>query len=87
MPAGEVDNSMLREAFIASGLRPVDVARRLGWTAPYGRRGQRFPDGPRVSRTLGLIDCGSGHRRRMVTYDTALSFARVLGLDPVDLGL
>lgn len=91
MPIRDVETRVLREAFVASGLRPVDVARALGWTAPYGKGGQHVADGPRVSRALGLLAHTNGRcpprARQHVRYETAVALAGAMGVDPVELRL
>jgi hypothetical protein len=89
---GKVDNTLLRQAFDASGVRAVDVARCLGWT--YERRSGRRAgaleaDGSRVLRALGLQqDVGHGHRshRQMIDAETACLIADAIGVPPDVVG-
>lgn len=79
MPAVE-----LRRAFEASGLTYGELARRLGWLRnPDRRTGRRRPDGPRVTRVLGLRahDDGRGDGpqvRRFVNPATAAAIRAAL---------
>jgi hypothetical protein len=67
---GKVPNEPLRQAFLASRVTAVEVARDLGW-----RAGPRA-DSSRVKRTLGLLDeisrhGGKRYRRRLIDWETA----------------
>ena len=92
-----IENALLREAFlraqVASGLTAYEVARRVGWWAK--RRDPKTPqaDASRVMRALGLRDDVTTHhgrkycsRRQTVGYETALSLADAIGIDPVEIG-
>lgn len=81
----EIPVAPLREAFERSGLSASEVARRLGWT-------RTVPDSGRVLRQLGLYPTHNGHghgyrTRETMSDDRAAELARVLGVDPVDVGL
>lgn len=97
-----VENAPLREAFERSGLTPVELASLLGVDRVYRTRLKladgtertyeyRSGDGRAVRRALGFCGYrGWGERRppqRYMKQETALRYAEVLGLDPVDIGL
>lgn len=78
---GKVDNRALREAFLASGLDAVVVARRLEWT----RGDSLAADGSRVRRALGLkweVSRGSRTYRRWLDAETAEKVAHAIGVAP-----
>lgn len=83
-----VPNVGLREAFEQSNIPAYRLAEDLG----YWRlaRGKRRGDDQAVRRALGLKS-SRGHYRccppqAKMTEATAIRYAKVLGLDPVDLG-
>lgn len=76
-----VECSVVRQALSDSGLSVSQVARNLGWF-------RTTPDFQKVSRKLGR----TAHNRSyppqtMMGYETAVSFIRAMGLDPVDYDL
>lgn len=77
---------------MASGMTASEVADRMGWTRPGWKASSRAPDGPRVTRVLGLRDGSSRHvggskRQTHTRYETAVALAEAMGLDPVDVGI
>lgn len=78
-----VPNDVLREAFERSGLSAYQLAVAVNDTAAGASQ--------RARRALGLVGYISRGRRyppqRQLKPDTAVRYARVLGVDPVDLGL
>lgn len=88
-----VSNKPLREAFLRSGRSSASVARELGHLCKQSRplvdgthvlRG----DGSMVKRRLGLLrNSGEVSAQRYMRESTALRYARVLGLDPHEIGL
>lgn len=82
---GKIDNTLLREAFLASGRTAYEVALRLGWYA-----GSK-PDGTTVKRTLGLVETIGGHRRYrqyrcLIDAETAGLIADAIGVAPWSVG-
>jgi len=75
--ARQVAVAPIREAFLRSGIGPNDLARRLGWMRPDGRR---------VRRVLGIEQRYDGQPlQQHVEPRIARQIADALGLDPVDL--
>jgi hypothetical protein len=77
---GKVPNDRLREAFLASGRSPADVARVIGWRGTNGT-----PNGGRVRQTLGLNADGSRGRRRyrrLIDWETGSLIAEAIGVMP-----
>lgn len=77
----EVDVTLLREAFLRSGVSAHAVARELGWTRP---------DGARVRRALGIsVQHSRGCRfyQRSMSYDRAVRIAEAIGVDPAEVDL
>lgn len=76
-----VDNTALREAFLASGMSKNAVARRAGM------------DDSQSSRALGVLPLRDKRRPGVVyynkrcTYETAVKLAAAIGVDPVDVDL
>lgn len=91
---GYVSNAPLREAFERSGFsfyelaRLVDAMRIVRYPSGNYRVG---PDCQRVRRVLGYYSVWNSRGRRdtqrFVREETALRYAKALGLDPVDIGL
>jgi hypothetical protein len=82
---GKIDNTRLREAFLASGCTAHEVALQLGWYA--GKK----PDGTTVKRTLGLVETIGGHRRYrqyrcLIDAETAALIADAIGVAPWSVG-
>jgi hypothetical protein len=86
---GKIDNTRLREAFLASGLTAGEVARRVGWYCSHGSRGVRR-DHSRVKRTLGVTRSSNGHGRsnlrRLIDAETAALLAEAIGVAPWEVG-
>lgn len=76
-----VPNDVLREAFLRSGMTKAEAAHALGWYGGRHPTGTPKVDTTRFSRTVGM----GGHAYRSVHRPTAVSVAKALGLDPVDL--
>jgi hypothetical protein len=82
---GKVNNARLREAFLASGVQAVDVARQIGWwnfTEGYWKA-----DGSRIKRTLGINPDISGQGKRsyrtLIDAETAALLAEAIpGIEP-----
>jgi hypothetical protein len=86
-PQVEVDLDPIRRAFLESGRSACDVARDLGWLKADGT-----PDANRVTRRLGLATYHPGHgyppcRQQRCSAETAVAFARAIGVEPVMLGV
>jgi hypothetical protein len=85
---GKIDNTRLRDAFLASRLEAVDVARSLDWVAE--RRGRLQADGSRLRRTLGLQKTRNGQGRvqyrKMIDAETAALIADAIGVAPWSVG-
>jgi len=90
---GYVSNEPLREAFLRSGRSPNSVAKELGYLCkcPRPLADGSFPirgDGSIVKRRLGLLrNSGEAAPQRHMRERTALRYAKVLGVDPHELGL
>lgn len=80
MNTGEIDKSLLRDAFQRSGLSKSELCRRLGWATLARNRA----DTSRLDRALGLVQRSRSDAAR---YDTALAIVQGCGFDPVDYGL
>lgn len=100
--AGRVDNTLLREAFLASGVTATEVARRCGWMRlkPAGRRqpDRHYITGNdrRVATLLG-VKTNRTYRakygryytsqQRTITIEDGALIARAIGVAPVEVGL
>lgn len=89
MPRERVSNEPFREAFLRSTTTASDIARAVGWFSTNGA-----PDGPRVTRALGLSNTsvstskgGGSQVRKSISYETALLLAEALCLDPYEAGI
>lgn len=85
MRSNFIDNRPLREAFERSELTAKQLAHQLGYTRVF--RAQVTGDDSPVRRALGLKPSCNGNTQRYMLEATALRYARVLNLDPVDIGL
>jgi hypothetical protein len=79
----QVNVGPLREAFERTGMSPGEVAARMGWFKPDGRR---------VTEALGIRGYSPGHglpprRRERMDLRRATKLARAMDVDPVDVGL
>jgi hypothetical protein len=95
---GKIDNTLLREAFLRSGLTGTEVARRIGWTCQMSKRSRDgaklwrwdAPDGARVRKALGLVDDVNGRgwrsRRTMIDAEAAALMAEAIGVAPWSVG-
>jgi hypothetical protein len=93
-PAGRGTVSVvpLQKAFHESATTSTDIARELGWYRRASGRSTIHPDGHRVLKQLGIAKYNPGAGKPMkyrerVDEATALRFARILHVDPWDLGL
>lgn len=78
-----IDNTQLREAFLASRLSAREVAERCGWT--YGGR---QIDSSRVERSLGIKPYREGYEpQKRIEEENAIKIARAIGLAPYEIGL
>jgi hypothetical protein len=86
---GKIDNTLMRDAFLASGASAPDLARRLGWGY---EKDQAYwaPDSSRVKRILGINpdSNGNGDRyfRKDMDADIAVRMCEALGIPPEDVG-
>jgi DNA-binding transcriptional regulator YiaG len=89
---GKIDNTRLRDAFIASGVDAAEVARRVGWVLLRG--GREDADTSRVRRSLGLLlETGisrTGKRSRFmrtrIDAENAALIAEAIGVAPWSVG-
>jgi hypothetical protein len=89
---GKIDNTRLRDAFIASGLDAAEVARRVGWILLRG--GREDADTSRVRRSLGLLQetgiSRTGKRSRFmrtrIDAENAALIAEAIGVAPWSVG-
>jgi hypothetical protein len=85
-----VPNAPIREAFERSEVSAYELAERLGYWRTD--RGVRRPCASSVQKALGIRErsAKNGKRAKLPTkmrYETAVRFARELGLDPIDVGI
>lgn len=85
---GKIDNTLMREAFLASGVSASELARRLGWG--WDKDDSYWaPDISRVRRTLGINqDTGNGYRsyRTDVDASVVVQMCEALGIPPEEVG-
>lgn len=84
-----INNDLLRERFLDSGMTAYEVAKKIGWVNKRHGRRPNF-DSSRVKRTLGINIQNSGngyvcHRRR-ISLDETLKIAEAIGVDPHEVG-
>lgn len=90
---GKIDNTALREAFVASGKSASEVARALCWMivrdparAAASSRSRASYDVTRVKRTLGLTPDVNGRGKRsprtLIDAETAALMAEAIGVMP-----
>lgn len=93
IPRAHVPNALLREAFFRDGRSAEKIAEALGhfrYETGARKNGSRRVrgDASAVRRALGLsLDSGRGRYRRYMKEYNALRYAKVLGLDPHEIGL
>jgi hypothetical protein len=89
---GKIDNTPLRDAFLASGLEAVEVALRCGWIIE--KDGGTYGDCSRVRRSLGLQqESGRSlagkycrYMRTRIDAENAALIAEAIGVAPWSVG-
>src|SRR5690348_15875204 len=84
----EVEVTLLREAFLASGKSASSVATAMGWTRLKRNGNGHGPyvggDSQRIRRALGLAECNQSHgyrgRRERCSYEMAVRLAEAIGV-------
>jgi transposase-like protein len=82
--SGEVDIAQFRDAYLRSGMKISELARRLGYM-------RTIPHVQKARKAIGLEPDRSGSGRvglrKSVTYKQAVKLCDALGLDYTDVGV
>lgn len=85
-----IDGTLLREAVEKLAERESwhELALRIGWRRPVARAHHEHGEVTRLQRALGIVpEGGKSKSTKWMREDTALTIARGLDIDPIDIGL
>jgi hypothetical protein len=89
VPVGPFQRHFLRlekEGALSRGL----VARELGWfrrPSPSTRSSRSVEEVADVGRVTRLLGLSAAKPRKSINYETGVRLCRILGVDPVDVGV